>query len=104
MITSDPAGIFCGAACTENYGIDTVVTMTVHPGVKSYFIEWGGDCSGTDLATEVTMDGDKTCTATFGYPVGGIALPVDRLELLGSWVALASLATLAATVVRKRRG
>ncbi len=26
--------------------------------------------------------GDKACTATFGYPVGGIAVPVSKLELV----------------------
>jgi hypothetical protein len=51
------------------------------------------------------MDADKTCTATFGYPVGGIVVPVDRLGLVTPWVALAALAGLAAlgvALVRRR--
>jgi hypothetical protein len=42
----------------------------------------------------------------FGYPVGGIAVPVDKLRLLVPWLGLAALASLAAlgvVVVRKHR-
>ena len=53
------------------------------------------------------MDADKTCIATFGYPVGGIVVPVDRLGLVAPWMGLAALAGLAASgvvAVRRRRG
>jgi len=122
-VTSDPAGINCGADCTNNYFEDTVVTLTAHPGPNSFFVGWSGDCSGTDLTTQVIMDADKTCTATFGYPVGGIIVPVNKLELLalrpfdwaqgklGSgqapWLRLAALVSLMAlgvALVRRRRG
>jgi hypothetical protein len=56
---------------------------------------------------QVTMDADKTCTATFGYPVGGIVVPVDRLGLVVPWLGLAGLvglAVLGVVVVRRRRG
>jgi hypothetical protein len=105
-VTSAPAGINCGTDCTEIYDWGTVVTLTAHPGVKSY-VEWSGDCSGTGLTIQVTMDSDKTCIATFGYPVGGIVVPVSKLELAGPWmglVALAGLAGLGVVVVRRRRG
>jgi hypothetical protein len=105
-VTSDPAGIFCGDDCASNYFEGTNVTLTAHPGVKSYFVGWGGDCTGTGATVQVTMDADKTCTATFGYPVGGIVVPVNKLELLGPWmglVALASLAPLGVALVRRRR-
>jgi hypothetical protein len=106
-VTSDPAGINCGADCTNNYLENTVVTLTAHPGVKSYLASWSGDCSGTGLTAQVTMDADRTCTATFGYPVGGIVVPVDKLGLLAPWLGLAVLASLAAltvALVRRRRG
>ena len=53
------------------------------------------------------MDADKTCTAAFRYPIGGIVAPVNKLELVAPWmglVALVSLATLTVAVVRRRRG
>jgi hypothetical protein len=103
-VTSAPVGISCGADCTEPYVIDTVVTLTAHPGVKSYLASWGGDCSGTGLTATVTMDTDKTCAATFGYPVGGVVVPVDKLSVLSPWMGLAALVSIAAlTVVLVRR-
>jgi len=104
-VTSDP-GILCGTDCTEIYLKGTVVTLTAHPGVKSYLASWSGACSGTGITTTVSMVADKTCTAAFGYPVGGIVVPVNKLGLVASWVGLAALASLAAltvAVVRRRR-
>jgi hypothetical protein len=101
-VSSSPAGISCAEDCTEEYGHGTAVALQSHPGVKSYVV-WGGDC---DANGQVTMDGDKTCTATFGYPVGGIVVPVDRLGLVAPWVgvvALGGLAALGVVVVRRRK-
>ena len=67
---------------------------------------WGEACSDTGLTAQVTMDADKTCTAAFGYPVGGVVVPVNRLGLVAPWMglaALASLAALGAVLVRRRR-
>jgi hypothetical protein len=103
-VTSDPAGIFCGDDCTNNYFEGTHVTLTAHPGVKSYFVGWSGDC---DANGQVTMDADKICTATFGYPVGGIVVPVNKLELVAPWMSLTTLTGLAAlgvALVRRRKG
>ncbi len=72
----------------------------------TYLASWSGDCTGTGLTTQFTMDADKTCIAAFGYPVGGIVVPVNKLGLLAPWVGLAALAGLAAlgvVVVRRRR-
>ena len=106
-VTSDPAGINCGADCTEDYVKYTDVTLTAHPGVKSYLASWGGDCTGSGITAQVTMDSDKTCTAAFGYPVGGIVVPVNKVGLLSPWLGLAALAGLAAlgvALVRSHRG
>lgn len=66
MITSNPAGITCGADCTEVYTVGTTVTLTAQ-GIGSTFTGWGGDCSscGSNLTCQVMMNGNKTCTATF---------------------------------------
>ena len=47
------------------YDEDTVVTVTATADSGSEFIEWGGDLSGSTNPTTITMDGDKTITATF---------------------------------------
>jgi hypothetical protein len=106
-VVSDPAGIFCGGDCTENYDHGTVVTLTAYPGVKSYFVGWSGGCSGAERITTITMDADKTCTAVFGYPIGGIVVPLDTLGVVApwlGWVAVAFLAAaLAVTLIRRRK-
>jgi len=106
-VTSDPAGIFCGGDCTEIYIEGTVVTLKAYPGVKSYLASWSGDCISTGKLTSqvAIMDDDKTCTANFGYPVGGIVVPVDKLGLVAPWMGLAALAGLVAlgVVLARRR-
>jgi hypothetical protein len=62
-VTSDPAGIDCGTACSNAYDYGTVVTLTATAAAGSRFAGWIGaaDCAdGT-----VVMTGDLACTATF---------------------------------------
>ncbi|HBI15855.1 MAG TPA: hypothetical protein DDY20_10150 [Desulfobulbaceae bacterium] len=67
-VTSEPVGINCGADCTEGYAFNTVVTLTATPAADSFFHGWsGGGCTGTGPCT-VTMDLNKTVTATFKRP------------------------------------
>jgi len=64
-VTSDPAGITCGATCTADFthGID--VTLTAAPDTGYSVSGWSGDCSGTGAICTVTMDAAKTVTALF---------------------------------------
>jgi CSLREA domain-containing protein/uncharacterized repeat protein (TIGR02543 family) len=110
-VISDPTGINYGVDCAEWYDEDTPVTLTATPDAGSVFAGWSGDCSGTNPTTTVTMDADKTCTATFNLwtppvPIGGIVVPVNKLGLVAPWLglaALASLAVLTVALVRRRR-
>ncbi len=64
-VTSGPAGITCGADCTEAYNAGTVVTLTAAAGAQSVFAGWsGGGCSGTGTCV-VTMNAANAVTATF---------------------------------------
>lgn len=62
-VTSSPAGITCGADCTEAYPAGTVVTLTPTPSSGSLFAGWTGHVDCAD--NQVLMDSNKTCTATF---------------------------------------
>ncbi len=63
-VTSSPAGIECGADCSESYINKTVVTLTAVPDSISTFSGWSGSCSGK-ATCKVTMTAAKKVTATF---------------------------------------
>ena len=66
-ISSTPAGINCGPACTTqnatfNHG--TMVLLSAASGAGSSFTGWSGACTGVSPCT-VTMDQARNVTATF---------------------------------------
>lgn len=63
-VTSSPAGITCGADCSEPYTNGTVVSLTATPATGYSFSGWSGACTGTG-ACAVTLNAAKTVTATF---------------------------------------
>jgi hypothetical protein len=83
-VTSHPAGIDCGSDCQEGYAVGTQVTLTANAGVASRFVAWSGACAGSALQCLVTVDANKSVTATFAN-----ILPEDnfpRLDWPGDWV------------------
>jgi uncharacterized repeat protein (TIGR01451 family) len=62
-VTSHPAGINCPGDCVEDYGSGVSVPLTTTPASGWRFASWSGNADCTDGS--VTMDADKTCTATF---------------------------------------
>ena len=64
-VTSNPAGISCGTACSAGYNFGTSVTLTATPASGSTLASWsGGGCSGTGTCT-VTMTTAHSVTASF---------------------------------------
>jgi uncharacterized repeat protein (TIGR02543 family) len=63
-VTSSPAGINCGADCTEVYAPGTSVALTAAAGVNATFVGWSGACTGTGVCT-VTMDAAESVDAQF---------------------------------------
>lgn len=63
-VTSNPAGISCGGACTVGYATPTPVTLTAAPAVGSVFVGWLGACVGAGPCA-VTAQGATTVSATF---------------------------------------
>src|SRR4051794_28468600 len=67
-VTSAPAGIDCGADCSESYVEGTSVTLTAQPDSSSSFSGWSGDgCSGTDPTCTVPMSMARAVKATFTH-------------------------------------
>jgi uncharacterized repeat protein (TIGR02543 family) len=64
-VSSVPAGINCGSACSAGFRFASSVTLTADPAAGSTFAGWGGDCSGSSPTCTVTMLGDRSVTATF---------------------------------------
>jgi len=64
-VASAPAGIACGADCSETYPPGTPVTLTATATTDSIFTGWsGGGCSGTGTCT-VTVNAAATVDAQF---------------------------------------
>lgn len=63
-VTSSPSGINCGATCSAAYG-DTLVTLTATPAGGYTFSSWSGCGSTNGNICYVTVNANKTVTATF---------------------------------------
>jgi Ca2+-binding RTX toxin-like protein len=64
-VSSSPAGIDCGADCTQDYDETATVTLTATPAAGSAFTGWtGSGCSGTGTC-QVSMSAARSVTATF---------------------------------------
>jgi hypothetical protein len=65
LVTADRGGISCPGVCQASLAPGTQVDLTAQPAAGSVFAGWSGDgCSGTGTC-QLTMNGDRTATATF---------------------------------------
>ena len=69
-VRSTPAGINCGADCSQAYASGTSVTLTATPKASSTFSGWSGPCTGTGTCV-VSMTQARSVTATFNTGGGG---------------------------------
>jgi len=75
-VTSTPAGIACGAACTLTVPRGTQVTLTAAADANAAFGGWGGACTGTAPTCVLTLAADATATATFAPARRTVAVAV----------------------------
>jgi peptidoglycan/xylan/chitin deacetylase (PgdA/CDA1 family) len=64
-VTSNPAGIVCGATCEDEFANGVSVTLTAVAAAGSSFTGWSGECTGTSTTCTVTLDVARSVTATF---------------------------------------
>jgi Divergent InlB B-repeat domain len=64
-VSSTPAGINCGSACTASYGTGNAVSLTATPPPGLAFLGWSGACSGAAPTCSVTMNADTKVQANF---------------------------------------
>jgi len=69
----DGLGINCPGACTARYLAGTVVDLAYYQSGNTLFSSWGGACTGPS-GCEITMDSDKSVTASFAT---GVTLTVN---------------------------
>ncbi len=69
-VTSSPAGIECGLACSAEFEEGSEVELTATPEPGSTFVDWTGACSGTGVC-RVTMSSAAEVEAVFA-PLGGV--------------------------------
>lgn len=70
-VSSAPAGILCGADCSESYPTGTRITLTVSPFPGTRFTGWSGACKNTSPICVVHLTSDKDATAHFITEGGG---------------------------------
>jgi DNA-binding beta-propeller fold protein YncE len=82
-VTSSPAGIDCGTACSEHFDEGSVVTLTASPDARSHLSGWKvagapsacpgtGSCAVTmDQATQVTAAFARNPDRTLGLTIAG---------------------------------
>jgi hypothetical protein len=64
-VTSTPAGINCGTACTATFPLGTSVTLKAAAAAGSRFTGWSGDCTGTNVNCKLKLSANRAATATF---------------------------------------
>jgi hypothetical protein len=89
VVTSSPAGITCGTACTNGFDTGSVVTLTATPDGNSEFAGWsGGGCSGTGQCVLV-MSAPITVTANFSAIASSSQTIIDNRDAstskTGTW-------------------
>jgi len=95
-VTSSPAGINCGSACTATFAPGTSVTLTAALGAAGAFAGWsGGACSGTSTTCTLVVTTAPNITATFNSTAQSFSLSAPTVASVAQGDAATATATIA---------
>jgi alpha-tubulin suppressor-like RCC1 family protein len=89
-VVSNGGYIDCGLDCTETLLPDTPVSLTAQPDSGWRFERWSGDCTGTGATAALSMNADKSCTASFAQQTAQPTLTVVKTGTLAGSVRILS--------------
>jgi hypothetical protein len=75
VVTSDVGGVSCPPTCSTTLENGFKTVLTAAPGAGQRLVAWSGACTGAGPC-EVTMDAEKSVTATFGAATFALAVRV----------------------------
>jgi hypothetical protein len=78
-ITSDPAGVDCGATCVVEVSPGTRVRLTATPAAGAVFVGWSGACQGSGVC-ELSPETAAQVTASFGRFAAAVAPPAPMCK------------------------
>ena len=64
-VTSTPAGINCGTACSATFAVGASVSLTETPDAATTFTGWSGACKNNVSTCLITMNSDQSVTAHY---------------------------------------
>ena len=68
-VTSDPAGIQCGATCSSLFASDTPFTLVAAPDSGCSFAGWAGECTGLNQTCTLALQQTTTLSAFFSQNI-----------------------------------
>ena len=77
-VSSNPAGISCGASCDAPFASGASVTLTASAPAGTLFGGWSGACTGTATSCTVAMSQVHNVTATFNPSQLGLSVTANR--------------------------
>ena len=79
IIDPEGGGATAPSAGVHSYVIDSEVSVVPMPDSDYLFVEWSGDCTGSE-ACSLLMDGDKVVTAHFALKTFDLTIEVEPSE------------------------
>ena len=64
-VSSDDGNINCGTACEYEYDKDTDITLSASADLNYLFLNWTGDCSGSNIDCELTVNKNRNVGTVF---------------------------------------